>query len=157
MLAEAILVHGEIGYKFCWLLPSEDRNQGTPVDWAPINRTYTSWARINYPFLEVNTVQKGQDWKTTSNKTIVSNHPLLEKVTINVQNTKVIDSPFKITNPKDNEGRIVTLKDYKTLQQQNNFTNEILSTLFSQLDRIKDKLNRRTSNFLSNYYPTLFR
>ena len=24
MLAEAILVHGEIGYKFCWLLPSED-------------------------------------------------------------------------------------------------------------------------------------
>ena len=29
MLAEAILVHGVIGYKFCWLLPSEDRNQGT--------------------------------------------------------------------------------------------------------------------------------
>ena len=24
MLAEAILVHGEIGYKFCWLLPFED-------------------------------------------------------------------------------------------------------------------------------------
>ena len=24
MLAKAILVHGEIGYKFCWLLPSED-------------------------------------------------------------------------------------------------------------------------------------
>ena len=45
MLAEAILVHGDIGYKFCWLLPSEDRNQGTPVDWAPINRTYTNWAR----------------------------------------------------------------------------------------------------------------
>ena len=45
MLAEAILVHGVIGYKFCWLLPSEDRNQGTSVDWAPINRAYTSWAR----------------------------------------------------------------------------------------------------------------
>ena len=29
MLAEAILVHGVIGYKFCWLLPSEDSNQGT--------------------------------------------------------------------------------------------------------------------------------
>ena len=31
MLAEAILVHGDIGYKFCWLLPSEDQNQGTPT------------------------------------------------------------------------------------------------------------------------------
>ena len=31
MLAEAILVHGVIGYKFCWLLPYEDRNQGTPI------------------------------------------------------------------------------------------------------------------------------
>ena len=30
MLAEAILVHGVIGYKFCWLLP-EDQNQGTPA------------------------------------------------------------------------------------------------------------------------------
>ena len=44
MLVEAIIVHGDIGYKFCWLLPSEDRNQGIPVDWAPINRTYTNWA-----------------------------------------------------------------------------------------------------------------
>ena len=24
-------MHGDIGYKFCWLLPSEDHNQGTPV------------------------------------------------------------------------------------------------------------------------------
>ena len=31
MLAEAILVHGVIGYKFCWLLPSNDHNQGTPA------------------------------------------------------------------------------------------------------------------------------
>ena len=31
MLAEAILVHGDIGYKFCLLLLSEDRNQGTPT------------------------------------------------------------------------------------------------------------------------------
>ena len=30
MLAKAILVHGVIGYKFCWLLP-EDHNQGTPA------------------------------------------------------------------------------------------------------------------------------
>ena len=31
MLAKAILVHGVIGYKFCWLLPFEDPNQGTPA------------------------------------------------------------------------------------------------------------------------------
>ena len=31
MLAKAILVHGVIGYKFCWLLPFEDHNQGTPA------------------------------------------------------------------------------------------------------------------------------
>ena len=31
MLAKAILVHGVIGYKFSWLLPSEDHNQGTPT------------------------------------------------------------------------------------------------------------------------------
>ena len=30
MLAKAILVHGVIGYKFCWLLP-DDKNQGTPA------------------------------------------------------------------------------------------------------------------------------
>ena len=32
MLAEAILVHGDTGYKFFLLLPSKDQNQGTPVD-----------------------------------------------------------------------------------------------------------------------------
>ena len=31
MLAEAILVHGDIGYKFCWLLSCKDQNQGTPI------------------------------------------------------------------------------------------------------------------------------
>ena len=27
----ATLVYGVIGYKFCWLFPSEDQIQGTPV------------------------------------------------------------------------------------------------------------------------------
>ena len=31
MLVKAILIHGVISYKFCWLLPYEDHNQGTPV------------------------------------------------------------------------------------------------------------------------------
>ena len=53
---------------------------------------------------------------------------------------EVIASPFKIINPKDDERRTVTLKDCKNLQQQNNFTNQILGIISSQLDRIEDKL-----------------
>ena len=53
---------------------------------------------------------------------------------------EVIASPFKIINPKDDERRTITLKDCKSLQQQNNFTNQIFGTLSSQLDRIEDKL-----------------
>ena len=84
--------------------------------------------------------KKGQAWKTTSNKTIVSNHPPLEEITITAQNTEIITFPFKTLNPKDTKGRTITLKDCKNLQQQNNFTNQILGTLSSQLDRIEDKL-----------------
>ena len=73
-------------------------------------------------------------------KTIVSNHPPLEEITITAQNTEIIASSFKTINSKDIERHITTLKDYKSLQQQNNFTNQILGTLSSQLDRIEDKL-----------------
>ena len=38
MLAEAILVHGVIGYKFYWLLPFDDQNQGTPAGHESINQ-----------------------------------------------------------------------------------------------------------------------
>ena len=61
MLAKAIIVHGVIGYKFCWLLP-DDQNQGIPVGhesngttvrdhWEDMNQlrhqlgTYQSWAQ----------------------------------------------------------------------------------------------------------------
>ena len=101
---------------------------------------YASNNNIDYHFLEVNMFQKGQVWKTTSNKTIVSNHSPLKEVTITAQNVDIIASPFKTLNLKDDEGRTVTLKDCKNLQQQNNFTNQILGTLSSQLDRIEDKL-----------------
>ena len=42
---------------------------------------YASNNNIEYPFLGVNTIQKGQVWKTAS-KTIVANPPPLEEVTI---------------------------------------------------------------------------
>ena len=101
---------------------------------------YASNNKINYPFLEVNMFQKGQTWKTMKNKTVISNHPPLEEIIIKAQNTKIIASYFKTIGSKDIKGGTVTLKDYKSFQQQNNFTNQILGTLFSQLDRIEDKL-----------------
>ena len=50
MLAEAILVHGEIGYKFCWLLPSEDwirRHQlGTRINVWQLELAHPSLERL---------------------------------------------------------------------------------------------------------------
>ena len=40
-------MHGEIGYKFCWLLPSEDHTQGIPTehesDETPIGTHESVW------------------------------------------------------------------------------------------------------------------
>ena len=58
----------------------------------------------------------------------------------------MIVSPFKTIGSKDIKSRMVTLKGYKSLQQQNNFTNKILGTLSSQLDRIEDKLEMPKTN-----------
>lgn len=70
----------------------------------------------------------------------MSTHPPLEEITITAQGMEVIVSPFKIINPKDDERRTTaTLKDYKNLQQQNNFTNQMLGTISSQLERLEEK------------------
>ena len=61
----------------------------------------------------------------------------MEEVTIKVQNSEIIASPFKKINPKEDENINVNLKDIKILQQQNNFTNQILGTIASQMDRIE--------------------
>ena len=81
-----------------------------------------------------------RDLNTTTKKKVVSTHPPLEEIKITVQGTKVIASPFKIKNPKEDEIRYSNLKDIKGLQQQNNFTNQILGTITSQLDRIEKNL-----------------
>ena len=40
-------MHGDIGYKFFWLLPSEDHNQGTPTGHesveTPIRNDESEW------------------------------------------------------------------------------------------------------------------
>ena len=57
-----------------------------------------------------------------------------------VQGSEVIASPFKKPNPKEDEIRYSNLKDIKGLQQQNNFTNKILGTTSSQVDRIEKNI-----------------
>ena len=99
---------------------------------------YAAKNNIDYPFAEICMFQR--DWNTTNEKKVVSTHPPLEEIKITVQGAKVIASPFKRTNPKEDEIRYSNLKDIKGLQQQNNFTNKILGTISSQLDRIEKNL-----------------
>ena len=98
---------------------------------------YAAKNNFNYPFAEISMFQK--DWNTTSEKKVAT-HPPLEEIKITIQGAEVIASPFKRTNPKEDETRYPNLKDIKGLQQQNNFTNQILGTISSQLDRIEKNI-----------------
>ena len=64
---------------------------------------YATTNNIDYPFAEISMFQK--EWDTTSKKKIVSPHPPLEEI---------IASPYKKTNPKDDESRNANLKDIKS-------------------------------------------
>ena len=79
---------------------------------------------IDYPFAEINMFQR--DWNTTIENKVVSTHPPLEEIKLRVQGTEVIAPSFKRTNPKEDENRYSNLKDIKGIQQQNNYTNQIL-------------------------------
>ena len=111
---------------------------------------YTANNNNDYPFVEISMFQK--DWNTTNKKKVVLIHPPLEEITIMTQGTEVIASPFKKTNPKEDENRNANLKDFKSIQQQNNFTNQMLGTISSQMDRIKKIPKTET-----NYEKPLFR
>ena len=69
-----------------------------------------------------------KEWilNTTSEKKVVSIHPPLEEIKIIAQEVEIIASPFKTVNIKEDETRTIRLKDIKGIQQQNNFTNQIL-------------------------------
>ena len=60
---------------------------------------YASNKKISYPFDKINMFQK--DWSTTSEKKVISKHPHLEEISIKVQNSEIIVSPFKTINPKE--------------------------------------------------------
>ena len=80
-----------------------------------------------------------KEWipNTTSERKVVSTHPPLEEIKIMAQGVEIITSPFKTINPKEDETRAIRVKDIRGIQQQNNFTNQILGTISSQLDRIE--------------------
>ena len=115
---------------------------------------YATTNNINYPFTEIDMFQK--DWNTTSEKKVISTHPPLKEAIIKVQNSKVITSPFKKINFKENESRNANLKDIKSLQQQNNFTNQILGTIATQMDR-SGKNMCRTLQIKLNYDKPFFK
>ena len=96
---------------------------------------YVTNNQINYPFAEINMFKKEWITNTTSEKKVVSIHPPLEEIKIMAQGVEIIASRFKAINTKEDETRSIRLRDIKGIQQQNNFTNQILGTISSQLDR----------------------
>ena len=106
---------------------------------------YETKNSIDYPFTEISMFQN--DWNTITEKKAVSTHPPLEEIIIIAQGFEIIASPFKKINLKKDENRNSNFKDIKGLQQQKNFTNQILGTISSQLDRIEK--NFQKSNYLT--------
>ena len=82
-----------------------------------------------------------KEWKSnaTSEKKIVLTHPPLEEIKIKAQGVEIIASSFKHISSNEDENRGTKLKDIKGIQQQNNFTNQMLGTISSQLNRIEGK------------------
>ena len=108
---------------------------------------YATNNKIKYSFAKINMFPK--EWKsnTTSEKKIVSTHPPLEEIKIKAQGVEIIASPFKHISSNEDDNRVTKLKDIKGIQQKNNFTNQMLGTIFTQLNRIESKY------FTKNYKP----
>ena len=114
---------------------------------------YAAKNDIDYPFAEISMFQK--DWNTTTEKKVVSTHSPLKKIIIISQGYEIIASPFKKINPGEDENINSNLKDIKGFQQQNNFTNQIMRTISSQMDRIEKNFPK--SNNLIDYEKPLFK
>ena len=63
----------------------------------------------------------------------------MEEIKIKAQGVEIIASPFKHISSNEDENRGTKLKDIKGIQQQNNFTNQMLGTISSQLNRMEGK------------------
>ena len=108
---------------------------------------YAANNQIKYPFAKINMFQK--EWKSniSSDKKIVSTHPPLEEIKIKAQGVEIVASPLKHISSNEDENRMTKLKDIKGIQQQNNFTNQILGAISTQLNRMESKY------FTKNYKP----
>ena len=113
---------------------------------------YAANNQIKYPFAKINMFQK--EWKsnTTSEKKIVSTHPPLEEIKIKAQGIEIIASPFKHITSNEDENRMTKLKDIKGIQQQNNYTNQILGTISTQMNRIEGKLSTKINKIENDKY-----
>ena len=107
---------------------------------------YAANNQIKYPFEKINMFQK--EWKSniSSDKKIVSTHPPLEEIKIKAQGVEIVASPFKHISSNEDENRMTKLKDIKGIQQQNNFTNQILGTISTQLNRMESKYLQKIIN-----------
>ena len=105
---------------------------------------YAANNQINYPFAEINMFQKEWIPNTTYEKKVVSTHPPLEEIKIKAQGVEIITSPFKVISSNEDESRGTKLRDIRGIQQQNNFTNQMLVTISSQLNRIEKNISNNT-------------
>ena len=71
----------------------------------------------------------------------------MEEIKIKAQGVEIVASPFKHISSNEDENKMTKLKDIKGIQQQNNFTNQILGTISTQLNRMESKY------FTKNYKP----
>ena len=81
---------------------------------------------------KIQTLTKSK-WKTTDS-TITSTHPPVETIIINHLQTQIPASPFKIIDEKHDP-------DHKKIIEQNNYSNQSLITIGSQLDKIETKVD----------------
>ena len=106
---------------------------------------------INYPFQEIDmNTYVTKTWKTLNNQNIISVHPPLETIAFNHENTSVIATPFKSIINDTNDNQPSTKLDIKNIHCQNNYSNQILSTIASQLDRIE---NSHPSKDSPSFFP----
>ena len=93
-----------------------------------INITFYCWYEKYYG--KCNVITKTQ-WIKEDKSKISSSHPPIETILIPVKNTVIMASPFKVSDGKNDEKKLI---------EQSNFTNQYLASLGKQLDKIEDKI-----------------
>ncbi|KAH9649499.1 hypothetical protein KPL70_026003 [Citrus sinensis] len=119
-------------------------------DWFEI---YSSNNNISYPFKESNPItirKKTTEWKLSeSNRTVDSEHPPLQSVTVDHGEppVEIRASPYKIPKPNDTDSNL------SSIIQQNNFCNTNLNTIGKQLTRIENQFQQSTISVSPSQKP----